>query len=841
MYISRISRIFWEEQFYSLRGETKDDYILESLGVYQIENLIIILNEFSSILSEKREIILQKCSEFQLKKNTYFQSQQNLQQEKIQNIHDLQLKQSNISHLDYNQISNDFKEIILLCNRITESLKFINFIYDYPAMKEHLFYLPKNVQIEFLNYKYKDLIKKSNFLTIQSLIEEFFELALKENDCAAVSNKLDEINFVCPKILTLGQKEIITAEMLLKYSEDKHINNIAKKNMIDKAFQLMLKNPFKIRLEYAIKVLGDNHKIIEIIKICVLKSIFLKRILDEDYLECFRGISFSNSSRNKLSDLNSDFNYPNNDSSRDDGLKNNLSNANKIDISKNINITNTNQFLYNPNLESDSKINFYQDKVNMENINRNIHGMDIIKHDENRFDYPIDKTNIISGSDDIYKQNMALQNRRYTLPSKTYSNNSFSGFENIYDLNNLENNYNFCEFKKSIFTILRFLDEIHNSIKNHKNIKNNPKEKYLIENPNDSFSDFFYTNLKEIDEKNLNRNKKYKFSFTSLLRGLGLFDNQEKKTEKTPALSSYDSQEELISNLIKDILYNKFWDFNIEDKIELQNMIIEEILKNEKFKFLHILIFDHFKSKGMTEEILKYKSPYIEEYLRLNSMEKDDYSDLRTNNSLISFYINDKNYIKAFDILIKLAYQDNKNINSDKFDKNAIGISKRIEHLKKANYILDKLLREKGDEEKKNFYASFKEKINKKISLFEIQNEIIFTLKKVINHQLKLNSGIDLSFYHKLVNDLNYSVYDIEELYFNYAAKYKLHEIKIMILFENFKMKNGLFLNNQDIKNVYYDAINFYVNKDENYPHSLMSFVKDIFYFFNIKNFISGL
>ncbi len=424
-------------------------------------------------------------------------------------------------------------------------------------------------------------------------------------------------------------------------------------------------------------------------------------------------------------------------------------------------------------------------------------------------------------------------------------NSSFSGqgFQNIYDLSNLENNVNFCEFKKCIFTILKFLEEIHNSIKMHKKTPKKTSTRFITENPNDSFSDFFYNNIKEIKAKNSEQQRRSKFSLFSLFKMLGFTSQDKSSYNKAQLDSSYAAEEELIANLIKEIIHHKFWDFSLEDKIELQNVIIEEVLKHEKFKFLHILIFDHFKAKGMTEEILKYKSPYIEEYLKKHAMEKDDYSDLKTNNSLISFYINDKNYLKAFDILIKLAYQDNNSILSENFAKNAVNVAKRIEALKKASFLLEKLLREKGkvggDEEKKNFYVSFKEKIGKKTSVLEIQNEIIFNLKKVIDHQLKINSSIDLSFYEELVNELNYNVFDIEELYFNFANKFKLHEIKIMILFDNFTKKNQPFLTLVQIRSVYEDAIGFYVNKDsERYPLTVVSLVSCFLFMLMILNFV---
>ena len=844
MYLSRLIRIFWEEPFYYRKGDTKDDFLSESFRIYQLENLLIILSDFSNILSQRKNLILQKCSEFQLKKNTFTQTL--LSTSSLPSSAPSQNLTNSLASFDSNQIKQDLDEILFLSQRVSESLKFILFFYNFPALKGHLYTLPKNVQNELLSYKFKDLVKKQNFLVLQKWIEEFFDLALKENDCAAVSSKLDEMSFVCPHILNNSQKEIITANMLVKYSEDRQTNSIARKNMIDKAVQLILKNPYKIRLEYVIKVLGDNLKIPELVRVCVLKSSYLKSLLDEDYLENFSGMSVAPQKKEGIRIANYEssgiIGGDNNDFSLNDNL--NFMDKDKSSRNKNFNFGDmkNNEFdykkqsafanNYNPNFESDAKNNFYN---NLAYTNRSEKDTFIPNYPmnfqmQNATAAERNKLFSVSNAKPFSTDFRATSIKKLNYPINIGSslNGSFSGgFENIYDLNNLDNNYNFCDFKKCIFTILKLLEEIHNSIKMHKKTPKKTSTRFLTESPNDSFSDFFHNNLKEISEKISEKNAPSKFSLFLLFKKLG-FSSRVKASEL--ALSGYEAQEELISNLIKEIIHHKFWDFSLEDKIELQNIIIEEVLKHEKFKFLHILIFDHFKAKGMTEEILKYKSPYIEEYLKINAMEKDDYSDLKTNNSLISFYINDKNYLKAFDILVKLAYQDNKSISSDNFPKNAVNVSKRTKYLKKANFILEKLLREKGDEEKKNFYASFKEKISNKISVLEIQSEIIFTLKKVINHQLKINSVIDLSFYEELVNDLNYSVYDIEELYFNYAAKFKLHEVKILILFENFTKKNQPFLTLGEIKIVYADAFAFYANKDgEHYPQSLLSLVSSPF------------
>ena len=40
-------------------------------------------------------------------------------------------------------------------------------------------------------------------------------------------------------------------------------------------------------------------------------------------------------------------------------------------------------------------------------------------------------------------------------------------------------------------------------------------------------------------------------------------------------------------------------------------------------------------------------------------MEEEDYSDLKTNTNLVNFYMNNKDYINAFNILCQLSFQEN--------------------------------------------------------------------------------------------------------------------------------------------------------------------------------------
>ena len=754
MYLSRISRVFWEETLYQRKGETKEDFLHESLKIQQLDFICNNLNEFLKMLSEKKDILLQKSSEYQLKKRNFTQTSF------IENPQHRENIPSQFFIFDFSQISNDIEEIFSITKKIIQSLNFVSYLYEFFPLKFHIFRLPKNIQNDLINFKYKNLIKKDNPIILKQWIDEFFEVSLNENDCSYVSAKLDELNKLCPCIITDAEKEMITANMLIKFSEDKNNNEIAKTNMVDKAVEIMLKNPNNVRLEYVIKVLGDHNKIIEIIKICVLKGIYLKSLLDEDLLDNFKGL----------------------------------------------------------NVDQDESFNSYGIYKKKDFIYPKSDSINYITNKTDRF-----KFGPVNYNEPIISSNKRLMYSEF--PSGNNLNSSYVSFGNIYDLNNLENNYNFCEYKKCVYTILKFLDEIYNSIKNHKKINLPGKKENFLLNVNDSFSEFLYSNIKEIVDKN-SLEKKAEKNIFSFFKS---FLCENKRNALKEPLTPYEIQEELISNLIKDIIYNKLWDFSLEDKIYLQNYLIEEILKQENQKFLHNLVFDHLKTKGMLEDIFKYKSPYIEEYLKLNALENQEYSDLKTSDSLINFYINDKNYEKAFEIVIKLCFQDNSKIDTENLEKNSVRLGKRLDYFRKAKYIVEKLIESKGDDDKRNFYANFKEKINKIISALNIQNEIKLNIKKIISFQKKNHPETDLAIHLQLIGDLEYNTYEIKELYYEYAYKFKLHEIKIMILFENFKIKNPSFLKRDEIKDMYNECFNFYMQKNQNYPINLLTLVKIIF------------
>ena len=118
---------------------------------------------------------------------------------------------------------------------------------------------------------------------------------------------------------------------------------------------------------------------------------------------------------------------------------------------------------------------------------------------------------------------------------------------------------------------------------------------------------------------------------------------------------------------------------------------------------------------------------------------------------------------------------------------NLIDLKKRIEYIKKAIYVLDKLLLIQVDEIQNNFYLNFKTNIKEKLSVLEIQYEIRSFILEIIKGRKQINPIGHIEDIHKIVMELNYYIYDLFNLYYKFANKYRMHEIKVLILFEQFK------------------------------------------------------
>jgi hypothetical protein len=183
---------------------------------------------------------------------------------------------------DYSNLTHEIDEFIYISDKVIESLHFIDFLYEVPSFKKQLFKLPKLELGELLNIRFKDITKNPRSYLIKQVLEEIFESILLENDHFMVSRRLDKLSLACPNILSQNDKDLITANILIKLSSSKGANTVSKKEMINKAVQMMTTNPENIRLEKTVKLLGDLEEVTSVIEICIAKAVYLNKHIEPE-------------------------------------------------------------------------------------------------------------------------------------------------------------------------------------------------------------------------------------------------------------------------------------------------------------------------------------------------------------------------------------------------------------------------------------------------------------------------------------------------------------------------------------------------------------------------------
>lgn len=213
--------------------------------------------------------------------------------------------------------------------------------------------------------------------------------------------------------------------------------------------------------------------------------------------------------------------------------------------------------------------------------------------------------------------------------------------------------------------------------------------------------------------------------------------------------------------------------------VQIQNDIIQEILTYD-VQFIHVLLFNHLKSKNMLEDLFKIRSPYVEFYL--NSQIEDDNTDPTRYESLYKFYFNSKNYEAAIRILLRLVNYDNK-----KNNKFYVDLENKRLYNKHLIYSLTMLLETEKESNRKKIYNDLKIKMSYLDETLSIQFDILNWLKKI--NQSKINDFNDeqLKDIEEAKNAivlLERNKYSLEELYFDFSKKFKLYEINFRIYFE---------------------------------------------------------
>jgi hypothetical protein len=606
MYLARIGRVFWEENIFKRSPDNKD-FVSETIKIHQIKYLQSILSDYQLKIRENRDKILQKSSEVEVKIKT---------------------SQILAGLYDFSNLSQDLDGVLYLSEKFIEALQFAQILYENKPLKRHLTTIPLTTLKEMTNLKFRDIIKDSNIPMIKQWIEEYFEVALKENDFYMVGNKLDEFGQLCPNILSQNDKEVITANILIRISKTKQKDEISRKNLVSKAINLMTQNPETLKLDKSVRYLAELGEVRSIVEICIKKAMYLKALLEKDG-----------------------------------------------------------------------------------------------------------------------ERNLSLCNFESGTVSASLKPLSGYGSVSKYQLSQSESEYYFSEYKQCLYLILKLLNEIQNSIKNH--------------------------------------DKGY---------------------------DPISAPESIRSLLAKPM--------SLDEKISMRNAVIEEILKHD-IKFLHDLLFDHLKSQGMLDDILKYESPYIEPYLSAQ-IEKEKANPKRYE-ALYKFHLNSNNYEGALRILLNLINFDNAKIeNGDKY----VTLEDRRTYCKHLIYTLDKLIEKEQDESSKNFYLKQKKAVVNIRDTYLIQSDIFLYLKNLLE---KVSDENQQQTIREALYDLDRNYYNLPDLYSEFSKRFKLYDINIQIFFEMLNKEHPI--EPQEVINNYDNFFDWVLRKEKtvNYPQVLLPLMNKIF------------
>jgi hypothetical protein len=331
LFISRYVRLFWEEPLYTMNNmnsiyNEKEYFISDTLKLHQIHFLKNIFMSISLQIKSMKDSLFQRTNKIdgrirkiisEINKKITNPTQENKQRgsngnynpiQNMNNVNNMNNNNNNNISIDINSIpeianlfnfSNFQKEIemiLLLIDKLIELLAFIEMIYNTNSLKQIL--ETKNLK-EIIKIKFKDIFNKNMPYVIQTLLEEFFGVILNEFDYVTVGNKLNEMSRKCPDILNTNQIELIKANLLLKISKNIHQDEISRRNIINKAIQLLLSNPESIKINQIVEFLSHNNEIKPIIQLCIAKAMFLNEKITQDNF-----IIPNNENIHKLNQLN---------------------------------------------------------------------------------------------------------------------------------------------------------------------------------------------------------------------------------------------------------------------------------------------------------------------------------------------------------------------------------------------------------------------------------------------------------------------------------------------------------------------------------------------------------
>lgn len=297
LYLSRIIRLFWEENIYTrnklyYQSDNFEFKIVNNMNQNQIMFIKNMLIKFINTINQYKIEFLQHASDITSKSNKLKNHLNDLDKflnnnsgyiinevkkrlnPEEQNI--LTYHKKNISYFvsifNFEKFSNDLDEIINISKRVIEILNFVDSIYKININRE----LEKRKSYNILDIKIKDLFKGNYPFVINELLQIIFEVYIKEKNMEFASIKIQEIIQQCPDIVNENDANAIEGNFILKFCKYNQMDNIDKIKYIKEALEKINLNLLSVKIEEVVNYLSKFQDLTNIINLCLKKGKMLK-------------------------------------------------------------------------------------------------------------------------------------------------------------------------------------------------------------------------------------------------------------------------------------------------------------------------------------------------------------------------------------------------------------------------------------------------------------------------------------------------------------------------------------------------------------------------------------
>ena len=338
LYLSRIIRLFWEENIYirNKKYYQNDNFefnIINNMNQTQIMFIKNMLIKFINTINQYKIEFLQQASDITTKSNKLknylndidkflnsnggyivneVKKRLTVEEQNILTYHKKNISYF-ISIFNFEKFNNDLDEIINISKRVIEILNFVDNIYKININRE----LEKRKSYSILDIKIKDLFRGNYPFVINELLQIIFEVYIKEKNMEFASIKLQEIIQQCPEIVNENDANAIEGNFILKFCKYNQMDNIDKIKYIKEALEKINLNLLSVKIEEVVNYLSKFQDLTNIINLCLKKGKMLK---DEVNLNI-------DHNRRSILDMYNDnkllFNTNDNDDDEEDNLKSN--------------------------------------------------------------------------------------------------------------------------------------------------------------------------------------------------------------------------------------------------------------------------------------------------------------------------------------------------------------------------------------------------------------------------------------------------------------------------------------------------------------------------------------